>query len=73
MKQPKCVMVDGSKPDDGQTIMVDHIVTEFKVVIRHTAGAGPADVKQLLQSKYEVVRCEVSESTVYCTSGAADF
>lgn len=38
--------------------MVDHSVTEFKVVVRHLNRIGPDTIKDLIEKKYEVVKVE---------------
>ena len=65
-------MIDGSIPDNGQTIQVDHSVVEFKIVIRHLGSATNSSIKELLQRKFEVLEVSQVDSTAYCTSGSLD-
>ena len=36
----------------------DHTVTEFKLVVRHQRNISADTVKDLIQSRFEVVKCE---------------
>lgn len=51
---------------DGRTVTIDHTVTEFKVVVRTTcSGVGPDRIKDLIQQKFEVVKCEMVSGQRY--------
>lgn len=63
----KTVMIDGSNPERGETISVDHTTTEFRVVIRSMSGqVGPETMKNLIQQKFEVVEIEEVENKHFC-------
>jgi len=55
----------GKPVHDGQTVVVDHTVREFRVVIRSMNNVGPDTIKNLIQTKFEVVKCEVVNETSY--------
>jgi|TARA_Y100000310_G_scaffold238677_1_gene242176 hypothetical protein len=60
------ISITGDPIRDGQTVSVDHTVTEFKVVVRTSSvRIGPETIKDLIQQKFEVVKCEVVDSQHY--------
>lgn len=72
----KCNMIslNGKPFSAGQTVTVDHQITEFTVKIRAMNSVGANQIKQLLQEKYEVLEVKETSSTKYVIpSPVADF
>lgn len=60
----KTIMIDGSNPSYGETILTDHTTTEFRLLIRTIDGqVGPETIKNLIQQKFEVVDIEQTDKT----------
>ena len=47
------------------TVETDHIVQEFKVVVRSSAGVHPNTVKDFLQRRWEVLKIEEVDNKVF--------
>ena len=62
----KTTMIDGSNPERGETISVDHSTKEFRIVIRSTSNVGIESMKDLIQQKFEVVEIEETGSEFFC-------
>ena len=46
-------------------IQADHTVTEFKVVVRHMRNISEDTIKDLIQKRLEVVKCEEVSRRTY--------
>jgi len=57
--------INGRPVGDGETVTVDHSVQVFTVVVRSMSHIGPETLKNLIQQKYEVVKVEETDSTLY--------
>ena len=57
--------VNGRPVGDGETVTMDHSVQVFTVVVRSMSRIGPDTLKNLIQQKYEVVKVEETDSTIY--------
>lgn len=67
------IEVNGKKIDNGQTVTVDHSVQVFTVVVRSLQSVHPDRLKDLIQAKFEVIRCEQVEHDTYVNAGQQDF
>lgn len=67
------IEVNGNKIDNGQTVTVDHSVQAFTVVVRSLQSVHPDRLKDLIQSKFEVIRCEETQHDTYVKAGRPDF
>ena len=55
----------GGPIHEGQTCMVDHTVRRFTVVVRSMNSISADTIKNLIQTKFEVVECEEVNATTY--------
>lgn len=68
IEQPKhdCKHLDGSTTlADGSCRIIDHSVSKFEVSIRTMGSVGPLSMKDLIQTKYEVVEIKEVEKTTF--------
>lgn len=56
--QTTIIRSDGTKVPAGQCVTPDHNLNTFVVTLRSLAGVHPDTVKNLLQTRYEVVEIE---------------
>ncbi len=52
-------------PGKCRVVNVDHFVNEFKVVIRSNSNIGPQRLKDLIQTKFEIIKCERTNEEVF--------
>lgn len=69
----KTIEVNGRPIADGQTVVVDHSVQSFLVVVRSMGGVGVETLKNLIQQRHEVVKIEPVDAQLYVRAGAPDF
>ena len=50
---------------DGKTVTLDHTVQEFTVVVRSMNHVHPQTLKDLIETKFEVVNIKMGESKEY--------
>lgn len=55
MAENRTVEISGRPIRDGETVIVDHTVKSFHVVLRSLGGVGVQDLIDHIQKKYEVV------------------
>lgn len=66
------VSVDPSRPlNEGHCVVVDNVVDTFVVQIRSGSGLSPDQVKNLLQTKWEVTTIKANQRTSFCHPGGA--
>ena len=57
-----CVYPDGSPANDGKCVQVDNTTTSFNVVVRSMSNVGPESIKDVIETKYEVVKITQNDS-----------
>ena len=55
----------GKEIHDGKTVTLDHSVQSFTIVVRSMSGVSPQTLKDLIQTKYEVIRIGENDRTDY--------
>lgn len=65
MTEHRMVQFEGAPIRLGETVKVDHYVQEFKIVVRSMHGVHDGMIKELIQQKFEVVKCEEVACTAY--------
>lgn len=70
----KYVEVNGNPIGLGETVSVDHVVATYTVTIRSLTGVDKNDLKNLIQSKYEVTDIDLVNDTHFVRgSSVPDF
>jgi hypothetical protein len=65
----KTIEVNGRPIGNGQTVVVDHSVQSFLVVVRSMGGVSPDTIKNLIERRHEVVRIEPVDAQLYVRAG----
>ena len=60
------VMIDGSTPETGETIIVDSQVTTFTVKISSTKEVGSEELRDLIQTKWKVEKISMKKRILLC-------
>jgi hypothetical protein len=60
-----CVHPDGKNVQPHSTFTVDNVVDTFTIQIRSLSGVDAETVKRIIQSKYEVISCEITERKIF--------
>lgn len=58
------VDTNGEPVPDGNCVQVDHMVVDLNIRLRGMSNIHPANVRRLLQQKFEVVDIEVTDRTI---------
>lgn len=53
------------KPPQPKMIQVDHMVRTFTVSVRSMNTIGPDTIKKLIQEKFEVIDCQMTDEKVF--------
>jgi hypothetical protein len=70
----KFVEVNGNPIGPGETVSVDHVVATYTVTIRSLTAVDKNDLKNLIQSKYEVTDVNLVDDTYFVRgSSVPDF
>ena len=67
------VEVNGRPIRHGETVVVDHKVQSFVVVVRSMGGVGPDTIKDLIERRHEVVKIERVDEQFFVRAGRPDF
>ena len=63
--------VNGQSLPDGCCVCVDNVVDTFVIQIRSGSGLSPEQVKNLLQTKWEVTQIKANQRTNFVHAGGA--
>jgi len=58
---------------NGQTLTTDHVMTEFRVVVRSLNSVHTETIKNLIEQRHEVVVCEYTGYRAIYDPGLPDF
>jgi hypothetical protein len=59
------VEVNGNPIGRGETVSVDHVVATYTVTVRSLSGVDKNDLKNLIQTKYEVTDIDLVDDTYF--------
>ncbi len=62
------VEVNGNPIGRGETVSVDHVVATYTVTVRSLSGVDKNDLKNLIQTKYEVTDIDLVDDTYFVRS-----